>query len=98
MPAVQAHVERRGVAVGERLEVGAVWVGADVAGDDLHPIQRGPRAAALRHHPSQYRPDLRICPRPGVAGILYAGPYGRVVAVSGHTSGNPARPPRISPL
>ena len=63
-----------------------------------HVIQRGPRAAALRQNPSQHRPDLRICPRHGIEGILYPGLYGRVVIAYGHASGNPARPPRISRL
>jgi hypothetical protein len=71
----------------------------------LHPrgqlpqvSQRGLRAAPLRHHPTQDYPDLRICPRPGIAGILYPGLCGRVVAACGHASGNAARPPRISPV
>jgi hypothetical protein len=61
-----------------------------------HVIQRGPRAAPLRHNPAQHRPDLRIRPRRAPGHVFYAGLYGRVVVVCGHASGNPARPPRIS--
>jgi len=43
-------------------------------------------------------PDLRIHPVRAPGHVTYAGLRGRVVAVCRHTSGNTARPPRISPV
>ena len=38
-----------------------------------HVVQRRPGAAALRQHPAQHRPDLRIHPARGIRTLTYAG-------------------------
>ena len=44
-----------------------------------HVVQRRRRAAPLRHHPLQDRPDLGVCSRRALGDVLYAGHRGRAV-------------------
>ena len=61
-----------------------------------HVVRRRRDGAALRHHPPEHRADLRVHSRRAVPEITYAGLCGRVVTVCCHTSGNAARPFRIT--
>jgi len=58
--------------------------------------ERDLRAAALRQHPPQHRPDPCIHPRAALADISYAGPRGRDLVVFFHKAGSASRPPRIT--
>jgi hypothetical protein len=65
-----------------------------------HVIRCHRRAALLRHHTPQDRPELGICSRRAIGDVLYAGHRGRVVVVvfrKPPTRHGPPGTPRCSP-
>ena len=71
---------------------GPIWYGGGKLAADLSWPKLQQRWTPTRATPGRAHLTLAAEERNAV----YAGLYGRVVAVCGHTSGNPARPPRIS--